>query len=787
VTTLSTRGGRVFAAALLAAFLAGHLPFLASSLEDLDSVNFALGVERFDVAEHQPHPPGYPLFIALGKLGTAAVRAVTPAGAREAVPARGLAIWGALLGALSILPLLQFFFVLERSVSVARAAAVLTLASPLFWFNASRPMSDVPGLFAALSAVALLATAFRRQRDAAADAAARAQPIAAADLAASGSLIVAGALVAGLALGLRSQTVWVTFPVLAFVLVDRAGRGAAGALLGSAMSFGIGVVLWAVPMVIASGGPAQYLAALSSQAGEDFVGVDMLATNPSARLLAFGLLRTFVEPWVSVPLAVAVLVLAALGGGVMLARSRPAMALLAAVAVPYGAFHLLFQDTQTTRYALPLVPAVAYLAARGLAVPGPLALTGGTAALAAACLVIAAPALASYSVDASPLSRAVGDMTARAGPARETTPPITMHHAFARALRGDPRLRGAVFPPPRREVRQLAAFITSTPADRVWFLADPRRADLVLIDPESARVRGHYRWPFEAEAFMGGVRPSGVDWIEVRAPGWLAVEGWALTPEVAGTSRLEGAGPTEAGTIALVRSRDEPAIALVGGRNLGRAGDPDVRFRLSVDGQVRDEWVAQPDPGFFLTVVPFAAGALAGPDRFLRLAIQAEAADGSGVPVEASIEQFNLQAPGTVMFGYAAGWHEPEYSPNTGRSWRWSSDRSRLLVFDGGGDVELTITGESPLRYFDEAPEVALFAGGRELGRLRPESDFVWRLRVSAQLIRDAAGELTLTTDRVFVPDERTGNGDRRRLGLRIFGVRVDPAAVRVDTRATSH
>ena len=82
-------------AALVLAFLAAHLAFLPRTLEDLDSINFALGVRHFDVAEHQPHPPGYPVFIALGKVSTGALRA---AGVDAAAP-RGLAIWSALGGA----------------------------------------------------------------------------------------------------------------------------------------------------------------------------------------------------------------------------------------------------------------------------------------------------------------------------------------------------------------------------------------------------------------------------------------------------------------------------------------------------------------------------------------------------------------------------------------------------------------------------------------------------------------------------------------------------------------
>ncbi len=84
--------------------LAAHLAVLPPTLEDLDSVNFALGVRHFDVAQHQPHPPGYPIFIALGKLGTAVL-----ARAGVATPeVRGLAIWSAL--AAGVLPLLFFAF-----------------------------------------------------------------------------------------------------------------------------------------------------------------------------------------------------------------------------------------------------------------------------------------------------------------------------------------------------------------------------------------------------------------------------------------------------------------------------------------------------------------------------------------------------------------------------------------------------------------------------------------------------------------------------------------------------
>ena len=56
-----------------------------------------------------------------------------------------------------------------------------------------------------------------------------------------------------------------------------------------------------------------------------------------------------------------------LGLGVMLREQRRALGLLAVAFGPYLVFHSLFQETATTRYALPLVVPVAYAAVRGLA------------------------------------------------------------------------------------------------------------------------------------------------------------------------------------------------------------------------------------------------------------------------------------------------------------------------------------------------------------------------------------------------------------------------------------
>ena len=82
---------RAVAALALAIGLA-HLPFIAASLEDIDSVNFSLGVRDFDVAEHRPHPPGYPVYIALGKAVAAVVGPLSSGAEPSTVEARSLSL-----------------------------------------------------------------------------------------------------------------------------------------------------------------------------------------------------------------------------------------------------------------------------------------------------------------------------------------------------------------------------------------------------------------------------------------------------------------------------------------------------------------------------------------------------------------------------------------------------------------------------------------------------------------------------------------------------------------------
>ena len=163
-----------------------------------------------------------------------------------------------------------------------------------------------------------------------------------------------------------------------------------------------GGLAWGIPLLVASGGLNTYLAALGSQAGEDFAAGEMLYTNPNPRALAFALLRTFVHPWDSTALGTAVLILAAAGIVQLLWRDRRSLAAVFALAGPYVVFHLLFQDTSFIRYALPLVPVVAFLAVRGVSLVSVKAVPAVAALVSIACVAIASPVLVAYRAEPSP-------------------------------------------------------------------------------------------------------------------------------------------------------------------------------------------------------------------------------------------------------------------------------------------------------------------------------------------------------------------------------------------------
>ena len=762
------QAARFWPAALAVAYVAAHLFFLPQSLEDIDSINFALGLRHFDPALHQPHPPGYPLYIGLAHLSLAAISWLAPWLPAMRVEAVALAVCSLAGAALAIVAAVMFYRALERvfpgdAVHVSRrlapGAVVLLATAPLFSISGVRPLSDMPGLALALLAQALIVRGIRSPR-----------------------WLIVGAFVAGLSGGIRVQSAMLTAPLLLGVVIGARGGHTWTHRMLAVVAGAAGGLAWGIPLVILSGGVEAYLSALGSQAGEDFAWVDMLWSNPTPRLLALALYRTLVLPWGDPRLGFVMTGLAAMGFVVACVWARRMLAVVCLAFVPYAIFHLLLQETVTIRYALPLLPPVVWLAAmamaslvsmtRQLATPIFAILSTTTAGTA---VLVSIPTLVDYGMQAHPAFSAIDDMATEA----EAVPPAAVYSDYAVYRAVQAAAPGWLNPvPPVRQKEWLGPveFFRGGDPRTVWFLGDPRRTDLALFDPASVGTGELVPWRPLMYPEMGGVRPVGSLWHRLHPPGWMVGEGWSLTPEAGGRVRASRTGLDHRPIDAYVRRRSEPARFVIGGFHLGTAGAPDAELTVSIDGVPVEAWIIKGDAAGqpFVRFVRLPRGVPDGPGVYATLRVTARSLDpGRPVP-EIAIRQFDLQSDGVrPLMAFGDGWYEDEYSAETGQRWRWTGASAQLRLVSSR-TVVLRISGESPLRYVGVAPTVRITAGSRTLATFRPTHDFTQRVKVPADALIEAHGVVTIETDRTYLPGAAEGTGDTRKLGLRVFECRAD-------------
>jgi hypothetical protein len=556
-----------------------------------------------------------------------------------------------------------------------------------------------------------------------------------------------------------------TLPALVIGLLRLPSSARGRAAVGLVAGYGAGVLVWAVPLMIFSGGVPAYLRALFSQGAEDFSGVVMLWTTPTVRQLARAIQQTFVLPWGFLPAAAAVLVLALLGVARMAVRVPRQIVLLVALFGPYAVFHLLFQETVTTRYALPLVPPIAYAAARGVAVLPSRIATAAVLALAAFNGFVATQALASNSSVKAPAFQLLDAMQASARP---SPPVLAMHRRDEFDLRrpiiwaGLPPIERRLPSPPKHEWLEVVKYWNSGGREPVWFIADPPRSDLALFKPQRPPAR--FRWGFDLPGAIGGVRPSEMDWYVFDNPDWYLGEGWAITPETAGVAREDGKGPSRGGIQGWIRRWTAPVTLLVGGRHLGTDGV--ARVSVAADGRNID--TSTVSPGFFLRMLTLPAGTLAGSDGYATVTITAD-------NDQVAIEQFDAQPEGRVVFGFDEGWNELEYNPATGRLWRWSTERAAIRARTGGRTLTLRMDGE-----LEEttSTRVTIRVGERIVAEQEVGRQFSLSATLPADVFEDPESVIRVQSSAWYVPAEtRWRSRDQRHLALKIYSLQLVPAS----------
>ena len=207
---------------LLAWLLVSRWTVAPDVLYEWDSANYALGLREFDIFQHQPHPPGYPIYTVI---------------LRGLALLSGSVTWpflaaNSLFGA-GILLLLGWMVRRSAGPAVALGVAAAYSVCPQFWFQGAVTTAYVAECFCSVSAMAL-ALALLRGRVSA--------PLAAALFA--------------LVLGVRPSGVLSFSPVLLLACLLRwpGGRRMAQA----AAVFCAGCALWFIPLVALGGGWDRY-------------------------------------------------------------------------------------------------------------------------------------------------------------------------------------------------------------------------------------------------------------------------------------------------------------------------------------------------------------------------------------------------------------------------------------------------------------------------------------------------------------------------------------------------
>jgi 4-amino-4-deoxy-L-arabinose transferase-like glycosyltransferase len=243
---------------------------LVPRLAHWDAVNYALGLHVFDVAAHQPHPPGSPYFILLGRAALALVGDDNAALQLISV----LASTGAVL---AVYALARVLF----DKPVGFVAALLLLTQPVFWGYGTTASAWT--LLAVLSlGIGLLSAQLMNGRQ---------------------RLVYPSALLLGLASGFRADAVVFLAPLWIWSLC-KATPDWRRRSLAIALAAACGLA-WLIPVAASAGGPALWserlLALLPATDGTPTAEARQLAANTA---IAFGTLAFTVGPALVVSLLV---------------------------------------------------------------------------------------------------------------------------------------------------------------------------------------------------------------------------------------------------------------------------------------------------------------------------------------------------------------------------------------------------------------------------------------------------------------------------------------------------
>ena len=206
--------------------LVTRLPFTSKYLFEWDSVDFALGFENYDIIHHQPQPPGYILYVGLGKIVNWIFH-----------DANTTMVFLSIVFSIFTVVLVYFLAKQMFSEKIALVASLLLVFNPIFWFY-----GEVATIYPCEAFLATLIAYLSYNM-----------------LKGNDKYLYPAVIALGLAGGFREDLIIFMFPLWLFCLVypDRSPKRIIKAFLVLIIS----TLIWFIPTILLAGGLDSFILA----------------------------------------------------------------------------------------------------------------------------------------------------------------------------------------------------------------------------------------------------------------------------------------------------------------------------------------------------------------------------------------------------------------------------------------------------------------------------------------------------------------------------------------------
>jgi hypothetical protein len=744
-STLSIRNNdHVVALGLFLLCIVTRLMAIPASLWEWDDILFARALHKYDITVHSPHPPGFPVFVAMAR----ALYWVTD---NEHSALTTVAFIFASL----VAPALFYFY---RTISLDRrlalAGALLGSFAPNVWVHGGAGRSDGVAFTLGIIGLTLVIRGFQSQRS-----------------------LIAGCAVFGLSMGVRTTLLPVMGPIIAVVFIARLRRHEWRSV---AVALAVGtlcIIVWYVPMVYYLTWSKYNFAV--KQHSQGIFEADALFTHmQTLSIVLYRLQRFFVDVWGAKWIMQIFYAFSALGlSALAIERQWRTISLMLAAFLPYLIFtFVLNAPVGGPLYSLPYIPFFTGLAACGLIIParwlfhsGRWTLLENSGLLLAICLTLIVAAWAYPTIkllhrEVSPPVRALEYLKKSLDPEKDLlsysgvfSPYVRFYLPNNKAMLREEDLDpgyNLIGSPTDRHILTLTSnpLLGAHGEHFLWTASDlgARRLSRMSLEryfsahiADTSKPRG--------VLFLSGWYPAEGNQNEVWR--WMNRQGKVAIYRLAEsmTLRLRGS------IIDLPSTDRRPTLIFrLGGKEIDRItiDRPDFDHKLTI----------KPDPGITWSILSLeidqtvSASARANDRKTDVLGLKCFELDlspAAGAPlINASPDQY-----------LKAGWSGLDH--NSEVYWRWMSGSSitYLPAIEGDGRLDLMLNVPEEVNGIDR--EVTVEAGGTVLEKFSPPNGFFTKsIEVPQSLHRRAKLELKLSL----------ATGDSRAQAMQIYYLGFRPS-----------